>query len=166
MGESIWAEISAQYIQGPYWSYITLLLTDQDRVSVQQISQWWLVNNTTMYWRPSEKWSQHGKKYMRENFPSSKEQSLNLMAASVKYLATHWPRPSVYILLLQTISFHFLHNFYTRITDCRWNRKKSSVCARALLAHSEGLENPCYPWSSKKICEICVFNIIATSVMV
>ena len=26
--------------------------------------------------------------------------------------------------------------------------------------------NPCYPWSSKKICEICVFNIIATSVMV
>ena len=26
--------------------------------------------------------------------------------------------------------------------------------------------NPCHPWSSKKICEICVFNIIATSVMV
>ena len=32
MGENYWAEISAQYIQGPYWSYITLLLTDQDRV--------------------------------------------------------------------------------------------------------------------------------------
>ena len=92
-------------------------------------SQRWLVNSTRTWCKLSEIWSRHdGKKYMRENFPSSKELSKQATERRDKFLTTPWPKPSVFTSPPSLMMRH-VQSWYSAGSNWRW---RTYLCSKKL----------------------------------